>query len=548
MKRDAIFAAVICFLAIIMIVSGSFMIMPSAAEAAVVGKFTLVEGTVDLLKGGSLPAVPATLNLSVEEKDVVRTKSNARAEIALLDKTVLRVAQRSRIDISEYSGDDASKKGVIKLDRGKIEAIVEKKPVSRITTGAKANSFEIHTPNAVAGVRGTDFFVSYDKNVSTTLVKDGNVCSFNISSPENEVCMPPGFITSIVGTNPPERPKAATREELNLFEKEFIGITKAGSQPVSVAASNPATITDMPIVIPPEINNNTPSFPVSAEGFFSGSEGIDITGTGSLSVSNSTASMTLNGTYTSSEPSNNWFMNVMTTGVTGPFGEADLTGTQWSNNVLVATAAGYWIDTTPATPTTGIYIGETTGTFNPANSTWQTVVHGSWLETNQYLAMTATPSGQATLTSLNIPAVEVGRVDLSGAIFADGTSGSDFVSVLMNNVIFFAPSTGQKPGIWATNAITGTYDFTNGSGLNAGTIISPDNVITLEDGNTISADFQFTQWQGGKWVGRVRNGAGDLSGGNGSFTGPINFRGGAAGTHTGTTSGALSGTAAGIVK
>jgi len=117
----------------------------------------------------------------------------------------------------------------------------------------------------------------------------------------------------------------------------------------------------------------------------------------------------------------------------------------------------------------------------------------------------------------------------------------------MNDVAFFAPSTGAKPGVWATNDVTGQYSFGNGF-LSSGNITGSDNVIAVSNGDSINADFQFTRWNttNNTWTGSVRNGAGTLSGG--SYNGPVTFRGGAAGSLTGTTSGSLSGTASGIVK
>lgn len=552
MKRNEFIAASKSFLATAVLVAVFFMIAFSSADAAVVGKFTLVEGTVDLLKGGNLPAVPAKIDLSVEEKDVIRTKSASRAEITMVDKTVLRVAQRSRIDISEYSATDSSKKSVIKLDRGKVEATVEKKPVTRINVGANANTFEIHTPNAVAGVRGTRFYVSFLKNVSTTLVKEGDVCVYNLSQPKEEVCIPPSFITSITGSLQPEKPKPATKSEINGFEKDLYGaFGSKGVTPSAGLVIPPVVAVPAIDIIPPPISNSD-QYPFQAEGYFSGSESSspDITGTGTVKVSsNETAAFTVSGSFNQSAENNTWGATLYSEpDTTGPIFEVDLAGTQWSGNALAGTAAGYWMNMSPATPETGIYIGETSGTYNP--STWQATGNGSWIETNRFLELASTEAGRASLAAINVPAVEVGRVDLSGSIMMDGaTTGVDFVSLEMNNVTFFAPSTGGRPSLWATNGVTGSYDFANGSALSASSILSSDNVITMEDGNTISAQFQFTQWQSGKWNGKLSNGYGDLSGGGGSYTGSINgMKGGAAGTMTGTTTGTLTGTASGTVK
>ena len=226
---------------------------------------------------------------------------------------------------------------------------------------------------------------------------------------------------------------------------------------------------------------------------------------------------------------------------------ADLTGSRWSANTIDASGAGFWVDARSAAPLTGIYIGETAGTFNPADHSWQAISTGVFMETNRFLQTASTEAGRNKLSQLNIPAFEVGRTNLSGSLI-DGDPGSfDFMSVSMNDVVFFAPSTGQKPGIWATNSVTGQYDFSHGF-INSGNIANAENVIALSNGSGISADFQFKNWNtsNNTWSASVKNGTGNLSGG--SYNGPVNFNGAAAGTHTGTNTGSFSGTGAGVVR
>jgi len=131
------------------------LLLPMSVKAEVVGKFTYIEGTVDVLKGGKLPAVPAKVGDSVSEGDVVRTKSLSKAEITFADGSMLKIAQRTRIDIEEYL---AGAKASLKLPRGKVEAIVPAELAKQIEQLPEKHKFEIKTPVAVAGVRGTDFF------------------------------------------------------------------------------------------------------------------------------------------------------------------------------------------------------------------------------------------------------------------------------------------------------------------------------------------------------------------------------------------------------
>jgi hypothetical protein len=255
--------------------------------------------------------------------------------------------------------------------------------------------------------------------------------------------------------------------------------------------------------------------------------------------------MIMSGAY--EDPGNNaWNFALTGASSTGFELYADLAGTRWADNRANASVAGYWVDTGSSTPKTGIYIGETRGTFNPADHTWQAITTGTWIGANRLLQLASTPEGQNALRQVNIPAVEVGRTTLSGSLIAGEGSNFDYVSISMNNVVFLAPSTGQKPGIWATNSVTGQYDFTHGH-INAGNITNADNMISISNGGNISAEFQFNRWNNSNntWTGKINNGTGNLSGG--SYNGPVNFNGIAAGTHTGN-SGSLSGTGAGVVQ
>jgi hypothetical protein len=94
--------------------------------------------------------------------------------------------------------------------------------------------------------------------------------------------------------------------------------------------------------------------------------------------------------------------------------------------------------------------------------------------------------------------------------------------------------------------VNGQYSFSTPGQLGGIAITDPANAFGISNGGTISADFQFQQWNSGAWTGTVSNG--NAPAGIGSYTGPVQFNGGAAGTFSGTTEGSLSGTGAGIVQ
>lgn len=202
----------------------SFSLTSEAWAAETVGKITSAEGRVDILRGGALPAIAAKTGDPVFLKDIIRTKSNSRAEILFSDGAVLKLAQRSRIDISEYVSET---RGLIKLPRGRVQAIVPPKFAKGTADPQKAQRFEIHTPNAVAGVRGTDYIVFHDKYSSGVVVKDGVVYVYNPMFPDVVTVVYGGTSIVVPIDGPPYVPAGGTEP----VEFRFESSGSAGSDP-----------------------------------------------------------------------------------------------------------------------------------------------------------------------------------------------------------------------------------------------------------------------------------------------------------------------------
>lgn len=385
--------------------------IPNAQSTEAIGKFTHVEGRVDALRGGSLPAAPVKVEDPVFLKDIIRTKSDSKAEITFTDNSLLRIAQRSRIDVSEYIVEEGRRSAVIKLPRGKVEAIVPEERVKRISISPEANRFEIHTPNAVAGVRGTDFFVFQERDTTGVFVVYGTVCVYNHRFAKDVVCVPAGHLTFIDALQRPISPRRATDGETKRLEKET------------------ALLDTM--------------------------------------------------TVTQKEP------------------------TRTFTDIVLTPLLTTWVTTTP-----------------PVSETSQDVMR-----------------------LITVPSVEVGRTSLSGSLIAGPAGSFDHISVFLNNVIFLASSTGQKPSLWQTNSVNGQYSFSKGY-LTPGNIANTNSSILVSNGNGLSADFHFTLWDtaSNMWNAGINNGKGILKGG--SYTGQIDFSGDATGIiRTGAFSGTGKGTA-----
>lgn len=126
----------------------------SLALAAPVGQFIQVEGQVDLMKLGKLPAQAVRVGDGVEVGDVVRTKSQSRAQIQLADDSVLTLAPESKVTIEEFMFDGAKgeRRAVMEVFRGLVHTTVNK-----IFPG-KDPDFIMKTHTAVLGVRGTKWY------------------------------------------------------------------------------------------------------------------------------------------------------------------------------------------------------------------------------------------------------------------------------------------------------------------------------------------------------------------------------------------------------
>ncbi|MBF0554344.1 MAG: FecR domain-containing protein [Nitrospirae bacterium] len=210
-----------------------------------IGKVTFVEGKCDVLRGGNLPAKPLQLQDPIFEKDTVRTKAASKAEISFKDGNVLRLAQSTRIDISEYISNNEQNKSAVKLPRGHVRAIVDKDIAKRIANAPSTNHFEVQTPNVVAGVRGSDGDVMFEPSSGDTIVtiREGVFYVYNMRFPDNSTDVTAGNVVVIPQHAPPGHQRPVTTTETQKNEKSTDPDKKDTSQSGSQGSSTTSTST-----------------------------------------------------------------------------------------------------------------------------------------------------------------------------------------------------------------------------------------------------------------------------------------------------------------
>lgn len=176
------------------------LLFTATADAQPVGKITTVEGRVDILRAGTTVAVPVKMGDAVNVGDILRTKSDGKAEITFIDNTVMTVGPRSRLGIDEYLYKPAEEKraAALRLYRGRTGF-----KIPRPVYPAEGSKFEMKTRTAVAGVRGTEGIL-YTDGIERVYVMDGLI---EFTTPLGTVMVAAGRVGEVFyGRVPTERP------------------------------------------------------------------------------------------------------------------------------------------------------------------------------------------------------------------------------------------------------------------------------------------------------------------------------------------------------
>ncbi len=161
--------------------------------------------------------------------DTLRTGEGGRIKIVFKDKSIMILAENTLLEISQHVYDPAAKEraSLFKLYEGKVRAIVGE------LFGAQSK-FEIETPVAVAGVKGTDFEAHHPKPCSTVYTHAEDSYAKNLDPAiSGEVIVPAGFLTTICEGAKPTDPVQASGEFLEgTIPLRGVDTTRPGTPPM----------------------------------------------------------------------------------------------------------------------------------------------------------------------------------------------------------------------------------------------------------------------------------------------------------------------------
>ncbi|TSA46398.1 MAG: hypothetical protein D4R56_03945, partial [Deltaproteobacteria bacterium] len=183
--------------------------LPIAVLAASVGKISSLEGNVDITAAGKVRSVQ--IGDPVNAGDILRAKSKSKAEVTFLDGNILRLAENTRVRITDYQPGEG-KTTTLDLFRGKTQNI--------ILGLAKNARYELQTPTAVVGVRGTDFIAFFQNGVSGFIPKEGTIYGYNRTMPTDIKIVTPGQAIMVFAADKPPLIQPATSADVQKHVKE----------------------------------------------------------------------------------------------------------------------------------------------------------------------------------------------------------------------------------------------------------------------------------------------------------------------------------------
>ncbi|MFH1539374.1 MAG: FecR family protein [bacterium] len=160
------------FVAMIFVFGLALAAASFAGDAADVAIITYLEGDVQVRAAKGAEWEAAELEMGLPEGSSIKTGADSKAKFALEDDSLVVVGALSVLEITKVAIESAEEiaNASFFLTEGMVRA-----EVAKLTSAD--SSFEIHTPTATAGVRGTDFMVeaAADTEETTVTVFDGEV-------------------------------------------------------------------------------------------------------------------------------------------------------------------------------------------------------------------------------------------------------------------------------------------------------------------------------------------------------------------------------------
>jgi ferric-dicitrate binding protein FerR (iron transport regulator) len=229
----------------LLLFSALFLVSRTAIAQTAAGSFQSVNGQVQIQRTGGA-TIGAASGVGVNVGDRIITGPNGHAVIILNDQSRLELGPASSITLDEFTITGGATATRVSLFSGVMRSLV-----NAASGGAPAN-YQVHTPNAVAAVRGTKFDTAYSENVirpgyqgcekyTDVSVYQGTVNLAPLATPNAGEDVHAGYEATLPCDKPPtDAGPLSMTGAVSLESANAGGASFAGAAPGSSAAPVPA--------------------------------------------------------------------------------------------------------------------------------------------------------------------------------------------------------------------------------------------------------------------------------------------------------------------
>ncbi|MCK5237441.1 MAG: FecR domain-containing protein [Deltaproteobacteria bacterium] len=194
-----------------------------AAGERPVGAVVAWKGEVKLSHGSGTQVSSIRQSQAIYVNDVITTSERSMAKLLMKDDSILSIGPNTKLKVSQFYLNSGKKKrvSVFKMLRGSVRTLAAR------YFGGTGSSFNIQTPTAVVGVKGTDFIIKTDRNSTEIITLHGEVLAKNAAKGvKGVVSIKPGQTSRVNKGEAPSKPTPTDPgRERELVELTSIPVT-----------------------------------------------------------------------------------------------------------------------------------------------------------------------------------------------------------------------------------------------------------------------------------------------------------------------------------
>ena len=171
-----------CLFYLVLLLLSRMAVADNSAHDSV-GTITSLSGQVNLVRAGQ--TLKASVNQALQAGDVLNTGRTGRVELQLSDDSLISLSPNSSFRLTQYDYDSSGSRpgtGLFDLFKGALRAVT-----GAITSGS-SHRFEVNTPVATIGIRGTEFTTEIgDEGLDVSMLEGKGVYMRNTSGDQVEL-------------------------------------------------------------------------------------------------------------------------------------------------------------------------------------------------------------------------------------------------------------------------------------------------------------------------------------------------------------------------